>query len=475
MKRSSSFSATILIFFSIFGLLLAACGPLDSTQPTPTPRNRRATATYVPTPTGTPAPYLGVDLAKLNNIQIHFLHPWTGARAQVISDLVNQFNQTNQWGIFVTQNSPGSPRMLFDALIRSTASEDLPDLVATSPQDLLAWQGANQKLVDLSGYLTHPKAGMTQAEMDDFLPELWSQDVDKAVRYGIPAGGDMQVLFYNQTWAKQLGFSTPPTKIDDFEKQICAAAKANENITGGWIINTNPEVILNWMYAYSTEGFFDPGSGRYAFNSPAGVDAFTFLRKMLDTNCAWNSRNIEPYDYFAGRETMIYSGTLLDLIPQASAMQRLENKDDWQIIAYPGKEISSTLITSVSFAIPETTAEKQMAAWLFTRWLSAPDVQARLAVADGTLPPGRLALDNMKVFLTKYPQLQQAFKLLESSRSQPAAESWREARLILQDAAWSLLQPLPEKTTDQITMSERIEQTLRELDATVKEVLGKEE
>ncbi len=37
-----------------------------------------------------------------------------------------------------------------------------------------------------------------------------------------------QVMFYNNTWASELGFDAAPQTADEFKEQACAAAAAND-------------------------------------------------------------------------------------------------------------------------------------------------------------------------------------------------------------------------------------------------------
>ena len=50
-----------------------------------------------------------MDAAKLDDVQIRFLHPWTGETGQMVTQMIDQFNQTNQWGIFVIEVAAGPP------------------------------------------------------------------------------------------------------------------------------------------------------------------------------------------------------------------------------------------------------------------------------------------------------------------------------------------------------------------------------
>ncbi len=82
--------------------------------------------------------------------------------------------------------------------------------------------------------------------------------------------------------------------------------------TGGWILSTDPLVLESWRLAFGGEALPTQESQTYIFDTPASVAAFTFLKTLIDENCAWTALNPAPYPYFAQR-SLFYSGSLLDL------------------------------------------------------------------------------------------------------------------------------------------------------------------
>ncbi|PIZ25991.1 MAG: ABC transporter substrate-binding protein, partial [Chloroflexi bacterium CG_4_10_14_0_8_um_filter_57_5] len=46
-----------------------------------------------------------------------------------------------------------------------------------------------------------------------------TQDPVNGQRLGAPAQRSARFLFYNQTWARELGFSAPPATADEFRQQ----------------------------------------------------------------------------------------------------------------------------------------------------------------------------------------------------------------------------------------------------------------
>ena len=98
----------IILPFIITVLLLAACGSADATS---TPEPAAATGQVSGTNTPGPAPTveavssLGVDKEALNGLEITVWHPWYGVESSLFDSFVEDFNQSNEWGITVVAES----------------------------------------------------------------------------------------------------------------------------------------------------------------------------------------------------------------------------------------------------------------------------------------------------------------------------------------------------------------------------------
>ena len=412
MKASKLISTLILMSF-----ILSACqtalqpgqpsagtqapGSVGLTTPLPLASPASSNPKASPTPTVTPVPaHLQVNPEKLRGLVIEFWHPWEGSADQTFADLVYEFNTTNLWGIYVDPVAAGGAGSLYDGVnARLAAQEALPHVVAAPIEQLLAWQQEENIVIDLNPYIYSTEYGLTSDQMNDFQPVFWEQDQVDGRQLGIPAQRTTRVLFYNQSWARELGFETAPATSTEFQAQSCAAAQAyldnkdnNNEELGGYITNMDPLTTLSWMLAFEA-GIPDLDFEDYSFNSDEMIDMFTFQHSLFDEGCAWNSRLPEPYDYFANRQALFYSGTLQDLTTQAQTSRRMGNPDQWIILPFPGPNGSQTVLTyGPSFGILAASSEEQLAAWLFIRWLAVPRNQVDLVESTNALPVSQTAI-----------------------------------------------------------------------------------
>ena len=407
------------------------------------------TPTRSATPTPTVPPHLDLDTTGLRGVKIDFWHPWQGDLAARAEELVRAFNKENEWGLVVRVRSLYAPTGLAEALAATPApdplrAEERPEMVAALPEQLAEWQRQNQ-LVDLNDYTAAQDWGLSPNQISGFHAIFWDQDLGLGgQRAGIPALRTARVLFYNQTWASELGYPQAPTTPDEFQTQACAAAVANagprseKSGTGGWLASTDALTTWSWFRAFGAQPAPQDSSGAYHFQSDEAGKAIRFLHTLFEKGCAWEGLSLTPHDYFANRMALLYAGSLQDLPFQAHAQERANSGDRWTILPFPSVEGEPlALTTGYSYGILVSTREKQMGAWLFTRYLLQPRNQALLAEVWPSFPLSDAAQEQMADYKEHFPWFM-ILPLQEALQPAPAQASWRRVRGVVEDAAWQV-------------------------------------
>jgi len=209
-----------------------------------------------------------------------------------------------------------------------------------------------------------------------------------------------------------------------------------------------------------------PQTNALKFNTTPVANAFTFLRKLLESACAWVSPTT-ALDAFNRRQALFISGTLEDLLSQEKIQKLAKNSDDWSILPYPSENNSpSVYVSGLDGAILNGKPAEQLAGWLYLRWLLLPRSQAALAAAGATLPVRSSALALMADFARLHPQWSTATGLVTQFKPAPQIPQWRIAHRVLEDAAWQVFQPYVPAT--------RIPGILAEIDSTLQELLQRQ-
>ena len=147
------------------------------------------------------------------------------------------------------------------------------------------------------------------------------------------------------------------------------------------------------------------------------------------------------------------------------SMSRLNNADEWTLVPFPGTSGSVLVTYGPSFSVLKSSPEKQLAAWLFVRWMLSPENQAQWVEATGLFPLRNSILELVGQYRIALPQWEAAVADLSLAQGVPQLASWREVRYVLEDGAKIIFQTgIP---VDQIPV------VLTEMDSMAKEISDK--
>jgi len=434
MIHRRGFSAKLHKSLLLLLILLTACQPAQPTLPT---TSSAPTSTARPASTLDAGTHLGIPKEALKGVTIQVWHPWFTVEADLFNSQVKEFNQTNEWGITVQATSQINYTQLYDNVTTSLPTANRPQLVIAFPEHALAWD-ANGYVTDLNPYINDPQYGLNQTEEKDFTPVFWSQDSIAGKRLGVPAERSARFLLYNASWARDLGFETPPKSADEFREQACRGHQAmltdsdkTDDGQGGWIVDTDPMTLLSWMTAFGG-GVLE--GNNYRFLTPKNISALTFVKQLYDDGCAWSIQpNESPAAAFAGRKAMFATASLEDISSYARAMASADNGDEWTVLTFPGDIQTGLVIYGSSYVVLKSTPEQQLASWLFVRWLLSPQIQQKWVEVTGLFPLRTSALDLLSGYKDSHPQWSAAVGLLPQAQIEPQLASWREIRVMLGD------------------------------------------
>jgi multiple sugar transport system substrate-binding protein len=396
----------------------------------------------------TPAP-LEIDIRDLQAVDLQFWHLWTQEMESAIQSLVDQFNAENTYEIVVNASSHGDN--LSQNLLEGIRTGTFPDIAVGRNFQIQTWDNYRDIIVDLNTYVYNPDWGLSPADIADFYTSRWDQEMFKGKRLGLPAQTSAVVLFYNQSWAQELGFNKPPVTPAEFKDQACSAAansistalssESDTNGIGGWIASTDPAAVMAWMMAFQSDVVHQSGEG-YRFDTPEAEDAFAFIKGLFRSGCAWIPGTPYANDEFAARKGLFYSSDITGIPFQLTAFEASDSEDEWIPIPYPG-EAGEPVINHYgsAYTILESTPEKQLAAWLFIKWMTQPENQAVIVKTSGHLPTRVSAMNLLDEFARSHPQWSAAQDLLPYSKVEPSFASWMVARWAVSDAVTELVHP----------------------------------
>jgi multiple sugar transport system substrate-binding protein len=141
----------------------------------------------------------------------------------------------------------------------------------------------------------------------------------------------------------------------------------------------------------------------------------------------------ESVALFAEKSTLFSFGSTWDLPDYAIATGQadsVESQFTWDAVPLPHSlQDPIMLVQGSAFFMLQTAPTRQLASWLFLRWMLNPENDALWATETGALPLFRssLQLPIMEEYLERNPHYAGICSWLESARQEPAVPYWSTA------------------------------------------------
>jgi len=458
IKRFALLSLCVLI-------LAAACQPTPAIETLPpTETATQALPTEVPptqTPSPTSVPTLVVDLDALKGQIVTVAYPGTMDVSRV-NQLLADFNLTNAWDIRVVGAAYSSDDLLADALQQGEIDANV---VIGTTYDLLDPQN-KIALLSLNDYINDPTWGaLDDYQADSPFAAVSPKPDESEPRYSIPLVYNAGLLFYQATWAEELGFSAEPLAWSDFVSQMQAGLQANisddnyvNNGTGSLLLSKSVMSAQSWYAAYG--GTYTLENQVLNLQDDALEASFIALKQAFADDTSWAGLEPTPYQYFVDRFALAYEGTLSDLSEQENYSAEQASEETWETIPYPTEDGKGSIaLESISAAIVTESADTDLAAWFFVKWMLQPSQQIQLVEITSFWPatghPALVAAD----YAALHPAWATALPEGVHVTLAPEAGSWGVNRFVLQDAYMRVYGLAPEYFSSIIDV---LKQTLAE-------------
>ena len=457
----------LLSLLVMVAMVLSACGTPAAEEPVAEEPMAEEPVAEEPVDEGpcapaTDGPLAGVDPRGQTVVWWH--NHDDDPRVEFLAKYIAEFNATNECGITVEDQHQGSYDDIRDKMNAGIATGELPGLVVGYQNDQ-EFYALVDGLVDMNLYIDDPTWGLGD-EKSDFFAAFLEQGVHPAfdnARLGFPPNRSMLMMFYNVTWLKELGFDgSPPETPDEMREMACAAAEANGDGTGGLIIDTGASAFAGWVFAFGGNILNETGDG-YTYNTPEVVNAMTFLKGMYDDGCAFIFDGY-PDPAFAARQTIFTTGSSSGMPYYGSGVATVAEEngtepDEWNVTALPHTTADPVQnIYGGDVMIPATTPETQLAAWIFIKYYTSPEVQADWVRASNYFPTRAATTEFLGDYLAENPQWAAAAELLPYGTYEPQLISYQGVR----DAA--------NQAFNEIIQGADIQETLDNLNAEANEL-----
>lgn len=429
--------------------------PTDTLIPSPTTQTPKASPTklsqnvHKSTPTDnytdTPTPRTPIN-ADPRGQKIVFWDPWeknpSGTR---IAEIVHDFNDQNEWGIDIILVEKENYSDLEYDLIKAMPEGQAPNLIIAYP-NVLSKFWLDGYLTDMKLFVSDQEYGFSSLELENFFPAAVNAGLYKNIQIGFPISQSANVIFYNRTWAEELGFPTAPTTQQEFQIQACTASRANHQDddpvndgTGGFVIYPGAANTLSWLSAH--DGTIEnEQSGHYSFNNPILIEVSLFLKNLIDQECAYQTDGY-PNSEFATRKALFTTSSSVGCQYQIRAFENEGMYDDeWELIGFPGPSgHQAVVIFPQMVGIITQTPEEDLATWMFIKYITSPEVQAKWAIGSQYYPVRIEAIDLLGDFSASNLEWASGLSLLRDGQAEPTRPSWELVRSYIQNSFSKIL------------------------------------
>jgi multiple sugar transport system substrate-binding protein/sn-glycerol 3-phosphate transport system substrate-binding protein len=378
-------------------------------------------------------------------------HNHSGSREELLNGIIAEFNSSNECGITVEGQNQGGYDEIRDKMNASIAAGEAAAALIVGYQNDQAFYQLNDALVDLDIFVNDPTWGLTEEEQADSYPVFFEQGIHPAFdnqRLGFPPNRSMEMLYYNQTWLEELGFDGPPTTPEEFQEMACAAAEANGDGTGGYILRDDASGMASWTYAYGGDILAEDGVS-YTLNDPAVAESLAFLKGVYDAGCAYFFTEGFPNTEFAARRAVFAQGSSSG-IPfyendiATIAGEEGRDPDVWGVAAIPHTTPDPVQnVYGGDVMIPVSTPEQELAAWIFVKWFTEPENQAKWVEASGYFPTRQSTNEFLAEYIetsTGGAQWGQALELMPFGVYEPQLISYDQVRRAMSEAFNAIMQ-----------------------------------
>ncbi|HEX7003713.1 MAG TPA: ABC transporter substrate-binding protein [Trueperaceae bacterium] len=384
-------------------------------------------------------PYEGVDPSGQT---VTFWHVHDGPNGEVLEEIVQEFNETNEYGITVVAENQGNYGDLFQKMLPVLATDDMPQMLLAYQNQAATYQLADA-LIDMRPLVESEQWGYSEEELGDFFEGFVKADVFPSfggAQLGWPPNRSMEVMFYNQSWLEELGYDEFPQTPEEFREVACAAAEnpfsdAQGEAAIGYEISVSASTFASWVFAFGGD-IYDAENNRYTYDSPEAIEAMNFLQGLIEDGCA----AIETEQYgaqanFGIGTTFTATGSSVGIPYYERAVESGANFG-FDVTAFPHTTPDPAMnVYGPSVSITQAgTPESQLAAWLFLKHYTSPEAQAKWARVTNYFPVRESVAENLGDYFEANPKYATAFELLQYGTAEPATPGYDFVRDLVNEA-----------------------------------------
>jgi multiple sugar transport system substrate-binding protein len=357
-----------------------------------------------------------IALARLARLQgapvaIDYWHRSTGNAATKWEELAAKFNEEMAGQIEVTIVAQGDIQELNQKVRAAAAGGGLPGATMGDDYDITQY-AFNGIIVPIEPFLDDPENGIPAEEQEDFLPNQLNRHrlaIYDDHMMAFPQGFSAFTCFWNVDALEAAGFDAPPKTWQEFPDHVRAVAKANSGMTG-WNIGGAGDRFISCLLTYGVQWLADDQKSTN-FNSPEALEIMTWWKALADEGLLAVIDGDDANNSFSSGKSIYY----MDSSGNTADFTQANPSFTWDCGLPPQSENNPNPITETYGpinAIPKNDEAKQLAGWLWIKWLTTPAAMAEWVMATDYFP-SRISVADSPELTAYYEGNPRAAKLVK--------------------------------------------------------------
>jgi multiple sugar transport system substrate-binding protein len=366
-------------------------------------------------------------------VVVTFWHGMGGPLGRVLTSLIDEFNETHPH-IRIESVSMGRYTALSQKIMAAVAAGK-PPVMAQAYENWTVELIISGSIVPIEKFIRGP-SGLSDESFRDILPVFIRNNQWDDVIWSFPFNKSVRALFYNKDLFGRSGLDRehPPAS---WEEYIGFARRITKDIDG----DGHPDIwgtagqINVWTFGnlllQNGGSFLDETGEQVAFQGPEGVEALTFMKKLLADSVGFIASGYEyQNDFLADRVGMMEGSTV--------SLAFIRGKYDFELGVAPlpaGKQPGVTIAGTNVVIFKKASEREQQAAWEFIKWFTDTEQTARWAAGTFYVPVRRSAFetDVLQERFETFPGLEATYGQLEYASFEPKIAGWYAGRRYLSE------------------------------------------
>lgn len=322
-------------------------------------------------------------------IEIEYWHRMGGDTALLLETLAAEFTEQMEGRIKVTSLAQGNIQELNQKVRAAAAGGGLPGATMGDDYDITQYAFSNI-LVDLNEYVAHPEFGLSQAQIDDILPNQFNRhklDLYDGKMMAFTQGFSAFTTFWNVDATRKIGLERPPASWNDFPGYVRTLSAANDD-KPGWLISGAGDRFISCLLTYGVS-WLKEGGQESNFDAPEALEIMTWWRELSDEGLL--AVTGDARDLFMAGENLHYMDSSGNAARFHASLEGFQWDAGLPLQRHDGAPITETY--GPVNAIPVTSADEQLAGWRWIIWLLTPEVHARYVKQTSYFPSTRSAVE----------------------------------------------------------------------------------